>query len=947
MLVYSKEVLSFGDLKRLISKGSNGQDAGKGRNGDDGVIHLPQPGEPGYVGYPGPGYAQLGLPPGTVYTTIDSSGGDASMSGEGGNKRFPDDGEPAQPAGKPGEPGNGGQIVTDSAEVAKLAETSPGKSGGAGTVAIGGAPGTPVHSYWIARARGNINRVIRENEAKKGDDAPPPQALHSEGEPGDIRVLHSSGGLWVRPETLQMHLAYVKDLYISGHYDLAARALREQLNSLDTSPVEDTSLSAQVEAARLEMRVLAERLANNLDYFGNPAGWTPMLSLEITVSAFDSEIDNSIQAMATKQWFDTHQSTIAARNIALQRAASIDSERVTANRNALSKLQDNLQQLGQEARKLAGQTRQVEKNIQAEEDSLEIRAREGLEDKAKVRDWQSNLAELGELCKVIPVFQPQLGKIGSGITSISDLGKAHYRGALENLSSAWRPETEKAFQESRDQLIQLVDALDLASETSISDRLQVLGPIAKKMGDAISILERDAEQRQVPESDVDAELKRLRAQRPQLGELIAQIEALNAEKEVVTQLIGRFVSQAASLSSNIVSDIVAIDSMRRERSANLEEERPEIDLLFKQLDSNARDRLLKYHYYVAKAYEYRLVKPYTKRLKLDAYATEIDKTMGDSSLDAALEPKKIAALRVIYESNLSAVTADLIKDYEDSGARRVAVIHYPLQKDELATLAATDHVSIDLMRKGLVSSGYEDVRITGIEIYSGKVSFSGSNDITPNTVVSIEHSLSSRIRSRGILYEFRQSNPAVWGATIYGAEGKPEAIHQLTPSHSESSLLLTLLHRASGNYDQNPAVIFAEPAAWSELNLKMETIPKADGIKISDLELSISEDYRSAPTTEALLQVYSLPNIATHFDIVTHEEQSTAPPSRVRGRGDFFRVYAIDTKLTIRAAPTSGRYKFFAWRENGATGPILSQNARIDVTLHANKALFLEYRLVQ
>ena len=82
--------------------------------------------------------------------------------------------------------------------------------------------------------------------------------------------------------------------------------------------------------------------------------------------------------------------------------------------------------------------------------------------------------------------------------------------------------------------------------------------------------------------------------------------------------------KATMLPNQIMNNMLAMDTIQRDR-ARLQGAimLPETVEYLHEIDRLARERLLKYHYYMAKAYEYRLLKPYTGALNLDAVTNQI------------------------------------------------------------------------------------------------------------------------------------------------------------------------------------------------------------------------------------------------------------------------------------------------------------------------------------
>jgi hypothetical protein len=946
MSLFAHELEAKGHSTRLISRGSNGQNAGAGRNGDDGRIHMPQPGEPGYSGYLQNKETadRLELPRGTVYITTGGPNNGVSVSGEGGLQAWPDDGEDAQAAGSPGEPGDGGVISTNLSELTALVDLSAGIAGQTGKLAIGGAPGTPVEAKWVVHNGYHDDRVINSRTQIKGKDAAAPQPVRLVGEAGKIAIRNESGSSWIDESALQTILLYQRDLYTSGNYAEAETSIAVTLAALDASVLPDQGTPA-VEAARLEMKVLSRRLSERLDYFGNAAGWAPMQSLEVSVSVFNSEIENAIKAMVTKRWLDERKKSARAKDVALQQAIAIDSRQVGEERDALARLQDTVVNLRQESRKLDGQTEQVKRNLRLKEQWLAAQARNHVMDKHQVQAWQSSLEEMGEICKIVPIYQPVLGQVGSGMISVAEFGRGDSARGFKTLSEIWRPETERAYEESSAELGHFVDAIDLKSSDSIQKRLQSLVPIATKIGKIVSILQKDAAEREVAQSEVDSELKRLRAQTPELDDLISQVAALSVQRELVGQLINKGVAQTSTVESNIVSSIVAVDSMAKERSALLDTDRPEIDLLFKRLDAEARDRLLKYHYLLAKAYEFRLVKKYSKRLKLDSMLDQMAKILAkEATLENAISDETIKVLKQIYVSNLEQITDELIRDLEETSGRQTIAVQHKLTLAELALLnSETGAVNLDLMSLLLIPDDAEDVRLEEVKITRGSISSSTQGESIANTRVRVEHSLNSKIRSRGKLYSFRQTVPAVWGATFHGL-GEDVQFDPTKPTLSENTLLESLLGGVGGGHEQAIAKLRATPAAWSTITISKTSLPVSQSVDVENLELSFFEDYREAPTSESVLHILPTHGLAPK---VVATDGTLEGEKVYEDSGEFFKVYGAGSQVTLSTPARVGQYRFVSWRDDSAVGPVRSMKTKISITMNSNKTLFTEYELMK
>ncbi|MBL0111902.1 MAG: hypothetical protein IPP42_14120 [Saprospiraceae bacterium] len=127
-----------------------------------------------------------------------------------------------------------------------------------------------------------------------------------------IQGVRGSGGgyslnefqyLWLHPNYLRMVLEYAKSVYLNGYLGNCEKICDYYIAEINLfkSSSEWVQLGDQdkreLEQIVEEMQTLKIRIGNNLDYFGNPAGWVPMLTFEINKLAFDKEVERSMNIL--------------------------------------------------------------------------------------------------------------------------------------------------------------------------------------------------------------------------------------------------------------------------------------------------------------------------------------------------------------------------------------------------------------------------------------------------------------------------------------------------------------------------------------------------------------------------------------------------------------------------------------------------------------------------
>ena len=237
-------------------------------------------------------------------------------------------GESAVPSGRPGEGGAGGTLRS-TLDLTPFASFSGGSAGAKGADYVGAPRPTRKFVYRVVRPTlPDFEPRTTDTEAPKaaGANATAPEPAIPVGAIGRLELLPDSGA-WLHSFAVRSVIQFAKDAYLNGH-ELEARSLLAEYRDLVRSlqPVlpdgaepsgevftEKTSLDQLV----LEMETLVHRIDSNLDFFGNPAGWVPMLSFEANLVAFQNEVDQSIPILYLAHWL-----TQAATNLQNSLAAS-------------------------------------------------------------------------------------------------------------------------------------------------------------------------------------------------------------------------------------------------------------------------------------------------------------------------------------------------------------------------------------------------------------------------------------------------------------------------------------------------------------------------------------------------------------------------------------------------------------------------------------------------
>ena len=121
-----------------------------------------------------------------------------------------------------------------------------------------------------------------------------------------------------------MILAHAKDAYLYGYLDFTDQICKDYSEYLDlyasvSNEWERLPWRWQREFNQMkgEMVNIRHRIASHLDYFGNPAGWVPMLSFEVNKAMFEhrdrSSHSNVVLDLLDRQCGDQYREPIGRR----------------------------------------------------------------------------------------------------------------------------------------------------------------------------------------------------------------------------------------------------------------------------------------------------------------------------------------------------------------------------------------------------------------------------------------------------------------------------------------------------------------------------------------------------------------------------------------------------------------------------------------------------------
>jgi len=949
---------------RFISQGGKGQQGGPGMPGPNGSS-LASTGDNPFGNF-------YGSPPNwqsTIYVKridricLSYEGGlicradsEKLVAEKGAKDGWPTKGWYAVGAGIPGDPGDGGDMYINIAshKIANYVNKNGGFPGDMGENYSGGTPGNPNPAYKyklyvnksISGSYISHNWVsIGSNTTEKGADAPAPGPDKPVGQAGLFTQVGNSLS-WLSPHALRMIVSYGQDVYLYGYVNEAREIFFEYSEILEaclsSSCRNDFSEDwvFEFEQINSELLALVHRIDSNLDYFANPAGWVPMLSFELTRKAFDNEVKHAINSMYLSYWIAKAETTLINRKQGMQNMIALLKSGIDESTALLTKAIQNLPVIEVEARNIAGEVAVLQQSLKWLEEELIERAENNVEDRHKLDRWKKTARFLGAVCTIVPIGQPVLGGIGQGLAVLSNIPNEVTEDPWLLLKDMKYLEAtvDKDFSNFEDNVKGLVDEIkkvnvdDLAAfKTSYKGVTTKLSPVIQ----TVKKLNGLRKEFQVPKSEVDAELQKLKASDPEFVQLADEVATLISRKESLNSQIVDTMQIIARVPAEIEKDYLAADEMNREISGVSKILNPRILVHLKEIEKRAKERLLKYQYYLAKAYEYRQLVSYPGELRLTALVEETLNLATTVQAENDLTPDKFNTLATIYEEELAGIAEEILQWYIDNPPSKRVVDTFQIKDDDISNLNNEHSITLNLMEQGLFFPDEEDIRLADISVKTDFMDWSldSASATKATTNINIEHFGLSKLVKDGKIFQFKHysettSNPLNWSGRYNGLFN--EYVEE-EPSPADASLLKSLLYDGATDSD---LLIYSRPGGWADISISKVDHPDNDTrVDIVKLPLTISYDYRKRRADLVRLQIeVSQEKLQPLFTIDAIDING-----RSDGMGHLSRYYVIGATVIVEVPNRHGTWTFKKWVDQ--EGKELGNNRTLGVYLSKDKVV--------
>jgi len=729
---------------------------------------------------------------------------------------------------------------------------------------------------------------------------------------------------WLHPNAVRLMLQYAREQYIYGQDDATLDICEKyigEIGSFKNTPHWDIDTVNRLDLEQLlySFASIKEQLENDLDYYGNPRGWAPLLSFEANLQNYENEIEYAIRVFYLNYWLSTKATDLqdlldGAWELKKQNAAELERlQQLYADASA--EFGPNLLQFKTMSDRLDSITFVYDSKIQ----ELLTRAKDKVEN-----SWESKLRKVGyiagQVCKFIPGPATQI--LGSGLQtaasfdyedplSMENWSKVHetlnlaldeFSTMTDNASSAVRGMNPATIAMAAGK--QAMHNCEVVLDNLSPENLMKIGPAIKELT--------------IPDDKVRAEFERLKAATPILKVWTDTMEYLSMEKGIAAQHLSFNRYQLTSIPREITQLLLACDAMDDIIIGNENVVDPRALSYLNEMKNSAWERMLKYHYYLAMAYQYRFLKPYDQPLNMQPLFESFDTL---AVHNAELLPSQYQALMPVFQDQLKQISDELYDQFNTGTYNEFnAPIRYSLNTNQLEELNTNGQVNINIWKDGKIQLQNADCRITDIDIDPSVLRINQDTILIDASLTMLfahsgrsvlinskngQHFMFSQYnKDASVYYNTNNMSPLGWGEVYFFVNKELESIER---SLASQSLIRKILNQAG----DNDFMVFTRPSAWSDIRISTSLFTGEQAqmqFSVDSMTLIIKTDYQPVTTFSNVL-------VNTSDGLMPLIRCSEPDKNgRYHGWGNFTRTYDKTAAPVLFTAPEEyGIYKFDKW----------------------------------
>ena len=761
------------------------------------------------------------------------------------------------------------------------------------------------------------------------------------GENGHFELVNNKYS-WIHPYYFAAVIRHINDSYLNNYFSYSKATANDYyslINEFETSDEWndfDATLKVELQDQVTELEGLLYKLNENLDYFGNPLGWAPMLSFEVLLNNYNNEIDRAMPTLYLNYWLQHIDQTLASWVAASQFAAEETQNEIVATQSQINSLIENIPELEDKISILQVQIEETQNRLEQIKAELMRKARHNVKKKNRI-------SKAFGICKAAVNCIPVYGQIASVAMSVvqtatnfaSDyFGVSDTYGYENSLTNACQSITNFDYGSALGSLQQAINNVDLNNlgnpggeqlSNCFDNLVSVIGPVYNSITNLHQVLAQSS----APNNQVQDEFDRLCSQSAEYQHIKDEIATLQRSYEEFAAVLTQTFVDIVNLTSEVSNEMVTLDALRNDAFQGNSKRDLQAMQCVEKMRQRAMNRLVKYHYYMRKAYEYRLLRPYQGEFSLETMYNRIEALIDqgqiifDNSTPATITD--YSALSALFREEVSGIIEDVVDELTYTAPEQTATIPIVIPKEILDKINANEEYNLNLFNLGVFMPDEDNLRIVDFGVQYIEAHTEGNLGMSTYMNIDLKHNGISRFRKNGEIYWFNHiarsmdnPNPHTWSIRYNPLSQQTSAIG---PSLATQSLLYSLLNGNAQNI-----MLFSRPAAWSDITMskKVHTTGSAN-IVIDSLVLTLQYDYTIRPNQIRYI------DIATNEDLLPYITCSEADRNgRSNGKGSFHRSYTRSGgRVTFTAKEKHGTYHFMNWTDR--MGNVVSENTELTV----------------
>ncbi|MBI2521812.1 MAG: hypothetical protein HYV97_15460 [Bdellovibrio sp.] len=844
----------------FTARGGNGQDAGEGQDGTKGSDVRDLGGQVTYLvkihdecrSIRGPKDISKEIECSTK-TTID------------GELGWPGNGTNAIAGGNPGLPGNGGKFISNLKFDAGLVDLIGGKSGNPVRHYVGGASGTPVTAYHRRNETNNRGKndvfITDSNTATKGADAKSPGIKRERGDVG--KILTDDSKSWLNEGYFEFAIKYAEDLYKINMAEEAQHLVNEVLVICNKLEGQNHTVLFTDKYCH-EGSLQNQKISAGLDYYGNPLVWVPNLSYEANYQLFNTEVERSFNILYLTYWLRRTQNSLEERRNAIMASQDQQMAQIDEDSKNFNTLVDRIPGLKKNLADIQVDENTFKQELAKVEAAILAQAERNVDQRHRVPFYKKAVKILAAISKVIPVGQPHLGAIATTVDAVvQGMGTERpWQDVIDTLPdtvSAFQPDNLRHIREDWNKKRENIqygtyrEVFSLRPETSglsveeikarKKEYLKNLGDFMKPIGKELANTAGTNQHVRVPQSEVEEEIQKIKSAHPLFKEISEKLEALVAKRKDFAQEINQIESFLGKIVNDIATSYQSIAKLSEAQAALESGIDSNLKSSLGDIEEQAKDRLDKYNYLMAKAYHYRMLKKFPGDLDLGPVMKKIE-ALVKVGHNGALSFNEFREIKGIYENQMSKVVESIVNELNHGSVfHNTAIRSFNLSTEQIKALNEGHTIYLDLKSKNIFGDddggqSLQDVRINNIKVSNMEFDVTGIPRLIAEGTLNLRYSGASYIKRSGVYYLFDFGNTTSksrlkWGGTKNILKG---TMNDITPSYADDSLLHSLLQ------SDEDLLLFARPGGLTDLKVNLTTLTD-EGTKALLQEATIEIEY--------------------------------------------------------------------------------------------------------